>query len=449
MSGQTPNNSYISSLLNGVARQVLDLKNTSVESALRLMMTEFFKNDTLKNVQEFQGEIVRIVEDKKEFNFSPFNIINNLSNTNNFRYKVWIPDLGSLLINKTPSDNNPKESIIIDLLPDFVIADSSITNLAVKDIVTVSFLDPVNFKNGVIKSKANKSSTGEAGSNNNGNKPSNPSGAFPTPSPTPPEKQATGQNGDTQPRPDDIDLIIYKWDIPAPSATATPPDANASSDKKKKPKKPVGENQGNGNVVPSGKTIKGRKIPKTPSEEDEKYVVIEAAEAFKEMAKALKDQKGLTLTANSGYRGAEKQIKLFNERWDIKYEANRPKRLSKKSYSKIGGENALNERGLAEGVACEPSPTGPHLKGKAIDIYVGSVSYPKGQEPKTSKQKLLGKFKSDIYLWLKDNAYKYGFFNTGANIETTPEAWHWSYIKEWKGKKEQIILPPNSLEQDK
>jgi predicted chitinase len=183
MSSENPNNSYISSIVNSVSKYVLDIKNTSVESTLRLMMTEFYKNDTLKNVKDFQGEIVRVVYDKKEFNFSPFNFINNVTNTNTLRYKVWIPDIGNILINKTPSDNNPQESIVIDLLPDFVVTDSSLTNLAVKDIVTVYFLDSVNFKNGIIKAKANKTSTGEAGSNNNSNIPSKPSKAFPTPVP--------------------------------------------------------------------------------------------------------------------------------------------------------------------------------------------------------------------------------------------------------------------------
>jgi hypothetical protein len=114
------------------------------------------------------------------------------------------------------------------------------------------------------------------------------------------------------------------------------------------------------------------------------------------------------------------------------YSYGKPKILPKEK----GGENQLNNVGKSKGTAAIPGGS-PHNRGVAVDIQIGG-----GPD-------FLSKFKTDIYKWLKDNAYKYGFFNTGAKIRSTPEAWHWAYIPSQKGKKDAIITPPNSQNTDK
>jgi LAS superfamily LD-carboxypeptidase LdcB len=178
-----------------------------------------------------------------------------------------------------------------------------------------------------------------------------------------------------------------------------------------------------------GKKVKARKVPST--DRSKQLLPIQMAEDFKLMAKDAKAA-GFTITANSAYRGLEEQIKIFDERWAINYSYGKPKILPKGK----GGENQLNNVGKSKGTAAIPGSS-PHNRGVAVDIQIGG-----GPD-------FLSKFKTDIYKWLKDNAYKYGFFNTGAKIRSTPEAWHWAYIPSQKGKKDAIITPPNSQNTDK
>ncbi|MFN7132665.1 MAG: D-alanyl-D-alanine carboxypeptidase family protein [Myxococcales bacterium] len=102
----------------------------------------------------------------------------------------------------------------------------------------------------------------------------------------------------------------------------------------------------------------------------------ETARRFRLMKAAAKNA-GITLKLTSGFRSMEEQERLYKELQDGK----RSTPVAKPGFSN-------------------------HQNGIAIDIAVGNN--PSSRE----------------YLWLKANAARWGFYNTGAKF-STPEYWHW------------------------
>lgn len=192
MSAENPNNFYISSLSKDNLKPIIDVKNTTVDAFIRMMAVKFYKSDKLKNTKIFQGVVLRVVEDPKLFDVNAYNFINSVVNTNNKRYKVWIPDLNSILSTEMPSDDTLQGKTIISSLPDFIVTDATIGELKPADLVKVSFHDLTNFKNGFILEKINRTPTGEGGTPDN---PPRPSGAFPTGQAPPREEVSYDANG--------------------------------------------------------------------------------------------------------------------------------------------------------------------------------------------------------------------------------------------------------------
>lgn len=111
---------------------------------------------------------------------------------------------------------------------------------------------------------------------------------------------------------------------------------------------------------------------------DGKLVAERVAQAFLAMQDAAKAA-GVTLTLSSGFRTMEEQQRLYDA-----YRAGTGNYAAQPGYSN-------------------------HQNGTAVDISVRSS------------------FTSPEYLWLAQNAARYGFKNTGATFPQ-PEPWHWELI---------------------
>jgi LAS superfamily LD-carboxypeptidase LdcB len=102
------------------------------------------------------------------------------------------------------------------------------------------------------------------------------------------------------------------------------------------------------------------------------------ANAFLAMQQAAKVD-GVNLSVSSGFRTMEQQTKLYEA-----YQNGTGNYAARPGYSN-------------------------HQNGTAVDISVRSS------------------FESPEYLWLAQNAYRYGFVNTGKNFPQ-PEPWHWEFM---------------------
>ena len=114
-----------------------------------------------------------------------------------------------------------------------------------------------------------------------------------------------------------------------------------------------------------------------------------AVEAFSDMAKAIKTEKGLSIYANSAYRSYAYQEETYN------------------SLTKQYGQNYnVAKPGYSE-----------HQTGLAVDISSGSSKTFKGSQEEK---------------WLNDNSYKYGFIKRYDSKKTTitgyDEPWHYRYV---------------------
>jgi LAS superfamily LD-carboxypeptidase LdcB len=132
------------------------------------------------------------------------------------------------------------------------------------------------------------------------------------------------------------------------------------------------------------------------------YLEAEAADHFNELCKAAAEE-GVKVVCTSGYREQEAQVKIYNERWV-------------KPYPTKPNENSLSTIGKDRGTAAYPG-TSNHQAGIAADIDVG---------PHINENRYLGAMmQHPAYIWMFQNAEKYGFDNKeGRRIN---EPWHWVY----------------------
>lgn len=100
---------------------------------------------------------------------------------------------------------------------------------------------------------------------------------------------------------------------------------------------------------------------------------------------------GITLNISNGYRTNETQAKLYAER--------------------VNPDGTLTAKGKKKGVAAKPGFSN-HQAGVALDIHVNL----------TIAQRAAGDFSAE-FLWLSQNADRFGFDNT----EVPSEPWHWRH----------------------
>ena len=136
-------------------------------------------------------------------------------------------------------------------------------------------------------------------------------------------------------------------------------------------------------------------------------LVSTAKNKFVEMAKKAKED-GYSIIAMSSYRSYDYQVDLYNR------------------YVKEDGVNAADTYSARAGFS-------EHQTGLCVDIYDGDISYTDFE-------------KSDSFVWMQENAYKYGFilrFPKGKENITgyQYESWHYRYV----GKKIAAYIHENYI----
>lgn len=133
----------------------------------------------------------------------------------------------------------------------------------------------------------------------------------------------------------------------------------------------------------------------------------DVADKFNQMCKDAANQ-DIKIVAKSGFRSQETQISLFNERYTKQYTGN---------YKNDTDNNPESALGIKYGVAAYPGYSN-HQNGTAVDIDIG--------EHKEEKNRYAGDMgRHPVYLWMKQNAEKYGFNNLEG--QKVNEPWHWVY----------------------
>jgi LAS superfamily LD-carboxypeptidase LdcB len=347
----------------------LDSQHTSLDNVLRLLIKDKYTRDTFKGVSGFQGVVLRVIDDTKKFEYSPRTEILKPKDSNNIttKYKVWVlGPLYSIFLQPETYDETPEDKLLIDALPDFSVNKNIETPLTPGEIVWVSFGNTSNFKDPVIEYSFFSSVQQTAA--------------------------ATGINGGV---PNQV----------------TKPSNNFNNPNK-------------------GNPISLDKIPDTITEEegyqrgeklDEKLKLKQifcydgnqrmrqdAADSFNKMAKDAAEQ-GVKIIAVSGFRSHSLQINLYNTRYFIKYPYD-PNNPSKKPPNNtfINGYNAA---------AAYPGYSN-HQNGTAVDIETIPISTPPSQRYVLAETK-------NSYVWLTQNANKYGFNNIEG--KSVSEPWHWVF----------------------
>ena len=141
-------------------------------------------------------------------------------------------------------------------------------------------------------------------------------------------------------------------------------------------------------------------VPNNLEQIDSKYalsnmsLVNTAKDAFENMSKAA-SKENLKIIAMSTYRSYEYQVNLYN------------------NYAKSDGKAAADTYSGRPG-------NSEHQTGLAVDVYNQDETYTNFE-------------KTEEYIWMQDNAYKYGFilrFPKGKEKETGYEfeSWHYHYV---------------------
>ena len=159
--------------------------------------------------------------------------------------------------------------------------------------------------------------------------------------------------------------------------------------------------------------LKENYVPNNLEQIDTKYalsnmsLVNTAKYAFENMSKEA-NKENLKIIAMSTYRSYEYQVNLYN------------------NYAKSDGKAAADTYSGRPG-------NSEHQTGLAVDVYNQDETY-------TNKKK------TEEYIWMQDNAYKYGFilrFPKGKEKETGYEfeSWHYRYV----GKNIAKIIKENNI----
>jgi LAS superfamily LD-carboxypeptidase LdcB len=131
----------------------------------------------------------------------------------------------------------------------------------------------------------------------------------------------------------------------------------------------------------------------------------DAADKFNQLCEAAAKD-GIKIVGTSGFREMQDQITLYNDRYIHPY----PRKIS---------ENTLSPNGRIKGKAAYPG-TSNHQGGIAVDIDVG-----KHLDEKDRYSGNMGK--NPAFLWMTQNAQKFGFDNLEGRSVNEP--WHWVYNK--------------------
>lgn len=159
--------------------------------------------------------------------------------------------------------------------------------------------------------------------------------------------------------------------------------------------------------------LKENYVPNNLEQIDTKYalsnmsLVNTAKYAFENMSKEAKKE-NLKIIAMSTYRSYEYQVNLYN------------------NYAKSDGKTAADTYSGRPG-------NSEHQTGLAVDVYNQDETYTNFE-------------KTEEYIWMQDNAYKYGFilrFPKGKEKETGYEfeSWHYRYV----GKNIAKIIKENNI----
>ena len=344
----------------------LDSQHTNLDNALRLLIKDKYTRDTFKGVSGFQGVVLRVIVDTKNFEYSSRTEILT-SNNITTKYKVWVlGPLYSIFVQPETYDETPEDKLLIDALPDFSVSKNVDTPLSPGEIVWVSFGNTSNFKDPVIEYSFFSSLQATATSTGiNGGIPSQVT------------KPSNNFNNQNKGSPISLDKI---------------PDT-------------VTEEEG----YQRGKKLDEKlKLKQIYCYDSNQRMRQDAADSFNKMAKDAAEQ-GVKIIAVSGFRSHDLQINLYNTRYLIKYpyDPNNPsKRPSNNTF--INGYNAA---------AAYPGYSN-HQNGTAVDIDTIPISTPPRQRYSLAETKA-------SYVWLTKNANKYGFTNIEGKSVTEP--WHWVY----------------------
>lgn len=157
----------------------------------------------------------------------------------------------------------------------------------------------------------------------------------------------------------------------------------------------------------------------------------EAADKFNEMCKdAAKANPPVRIVASSGHRTQEDQIRIYNTRFVNKYPQPKSAPDVPDAQRVINPKTALG----AKAIAAYPGWSN-HQNGRAVDIHVGEIKAVANRYAPNSEM-----MKHPAYIWLKENAAKYGFDNKEGRSVNEP--WHWVYKSvnpSSKGEKEGAI----------
>lgn len=355
-----------------VLKTPLDSQNTTLGSVQRLLIQDkFTPNLDLSGLH--QGVIMKVIEKPRLFEYSPKNELETFNQNKAtgtqikapIRYKVYVQGPAGACY---PMPDN-ESSVAIDFLDDYSAAPGLFAQLTLRSIVFVDIVDKVI--NGVNDPTMYNQ---PSGSNTNPSAAYNGSSKEPT---TVGDKSAAGA-------PTEPTKIIPAG--PLITVDNIPDDVIEEE------------------AWANGKSIGKIKLKKVVSYTSQ-MMREDAAAAFNEMCKAAKNDK-ILLYGSSGFRQQQKQIELYNERYE-------------KPYPTKPRDNTLSAKGQRSGVAAYPG-TSNHQSGIAIDIDVG----PSKKEP----DRYAGDMGRDPrYIWLRDNAATFGFSN--AEGRRVNEPWHWVYTK--------------------
>jgi hypothetical protein len=121
----------------------LDVQHTTVENVVRLLIKDKYTPDTFKNVQGWQGRIVRVVNDPAEFEYSTrtelVSLQQDVGNYKPIKYKVLIMDgPGAIYDRPQTYDGTPEDKRIIDSLDDYTISPAFNGTLSLGSVVWIS-----------------------------------------------------------------------------------------------------------------------------------------------------------------------------------------------------------------------------------------------------------------------------------------------------------------------
>lgn len=288
----------------------LDVQHTTLDGVFKKLIKNLYTPDIFKDVKGWQGVIMRVISDPKDFEYSSRTDVESLGRDNHtpIKYKVFILNgPGSITQKPATFSENQQDQLIIDALDDYSPSPTLNGILKEGDIVWIS---NDNYRDKVIQYSFSPTMDSSVAAN----------------------KKAADSS------------------VKTPSAAFKNQKENKSIDLAKIPDD-ITEDDGY-----SGGLWIGKVKLKTIFSYNGARMRPDAADKFNEMCRAAAGV-GIKIIGVSGFRAQKEQINLYNDRYVNKYPA--PVK-----------NNTLTLNGKTIGVAAYPG-TSNHQSGIAVDIDVG------------------------------------------------------------------------------